>query len=187
MQQYCVLSKNREHPLAVYLPWDAPTDLNEYQRIFAAPIHFNAAEIALLLRREQVERSILTADYSLLRLLVAHAEEKSKQRSDEQGKFVQKIRHIVLQLANPVFPTVEQIAAQLNTSLRSMQRRLKIEGYSYQQLTEELREEFALTYLQRPDLSISDVAYLLGYADNSAFSRAFKRWQGVSPQRWRKR
>lgn len=186
LQQYCALHRKREHPLAVYLPWNAPTQLKEYQRIFAAPIHFNANEIAMILHRKQVERNILTADYHLLRLLVAHAEEKTRQQAHPSNKFIQKVKHLVLQLANPLFPTVEQIAAQLNTSLRSMQRQLKEEGYSYKQLTDELREEFALSYLKRPDLSISDIAYLLGYADNSAFSRAFKRWQGVSPQVWRK-
>jgi AraC-like DNA-binding protein len=185
LQEFCALHKQRTHPLAIHLPWEPPTDLREYQRIFVAPIHFKTDEIAMVLHQNQVERKLLTADYNLLRLLVTHAEEKSKQLQKNQYPFVQKVRHLVLQLANPAFPTIEQIAAQLNLSIRSLQRRMKAESYSYGQLTEELRKEFALAYLKRADLSISDVAYLLGYTENSTFSRAFKRWQGVSPQVWR--
>lgn len=184
LQEFCTLNRRIERPLAIYIPWKAPSDLAEYQRVFAAPLFFEAGEIAVELEETQVERPISSADYQLLRLLVTHAEEKTKQRSSTSS-FINQIKQLVIQLAQPVYPSIEQIAAQLNLSRRSLQRRLKAEDYTFQQLTDELRQEFALDYLKHHKLSINDVAYLLGYAENSAFSRAFKRWQGLSPQLWR--
>jgi AraC-like DNA-binding protein len=58
---------------------------------------------------------------------------------------------------------------------------LKKEGVTYSALSDELKKEFGLSYLKRPDLSISEVAYLLDYSEPSTFSRSFKRWMGMSP------
>lgn len=70
-------------------------------------------------------------------------------------------------------------------SVRTFQRKLKEVGHSYKELIDELRKDFALSYPKNPDLSIGEVAYLLNYADGSAFNRSFKRWTGRSPREYR--
>ena len=79
----------------------------------------------------------------------------------------------------------EQIAEQLNLSLRSMQRRLRDEQTSYQQLLDETRLELALQYINRTSLTVAQIAPLLGFSDSSNFNRAFKRWLGISPSKYR--
>lgn len=79
----------------------------------------------------------------------------------------------------------EQIAEQLNLSLRSLQRRLRDEQTSYQQLLDETRLELALQYINRTRLTVSQIAPLLGFSDSSNFNRAFKRWLGISPSKYR--
>ena len=81
--------------------------------------------------------------------------------------------------------TEEQIAQQLELSLRSLQRRLRAERTSYQQLLDETRLELALQYINRTQLSVSQIAPLLGFSDSSNFNRAFKRWLGLPPSRYR--
>lgn len=79
-------------------------------------------------------------------------------------------------------PTVEAIAHSLATSVRHLQRSLRAEGTSYQQLLEDTRKELALCYLKQPKHSIHDVAFLLGFSEPSAFHRAFKRWTGQTQE-----
>jgi len=95
------------------------------------------------------------------------------------------VKQVVVSLVDPAFPTIEQVAAHLNMSLRTLQRRLKTADSTYKQLLDDLRKDFALCYLRRPDLTIGEISYLLGYADNSVFTRSFKRWTGKSPQAYR--
>lgn len=184
LREFQTLTRQQYYPTAVHLPWSAGTALAAYQRIFQSPLAFKKNEIAILLHHSQVEQPIVTADFELLRILVAHAEQKSAQISERVG-FVNTVRQSMIQLVKPEFPTIEQVARYLNVSVRTLQRRLREEGHTYQDLLKELRQDFALSYLRRPDLRISEVAYLLSYADTSAFSRAFKRWQGIGPQAWR--
>ena len=79
----------------------------------------------------------------------------------------------------------ERIAQTLHLSLRSLQRHLSEEGGSYEQVLADTRRDLAQNHLREDDCSISEVAYLLGFADSSSFSRAFKRWTGQSPSQYR--
>jgi AraC-like DNA-binding protein len=81
---------------------------------------------------------------------------------------------------------IETVARALATSTRSLQRRLAEAGISYQQLLDNTRRDAADEYLADPRLSIGEVAYLLGYSEPAAFHRAFKRWNGITPQSFRK-
>ena len=95
------------------------------------------------------------------------------------------MREAILQLMDFGLPSIEQVAANLHQSVRSLQRRLKAEGYTYQSITEDIRKALALSYLRQPNLSLTDIAALLDYSDSSTFSRSFKRWVGVAPREWR--
>jgi AraC-like DNA-binding protein len=83
-------------------------------------------------------------------------------------------------------PTLERAAARLGTAPRSLQRRLQAEGASFQALLDELRRELSLRYLAEEDLSLADVAFSLGFAEQSAFHRAFRRWMKLTPAEWRR-
>ena len=99
--------------------------------------------------------------------------------------FATIVKQSIINLVKPQFPTIEQVAANLNLSVRTLQRRLKAEGLTYKAVLDELRRQFALDYLKNDALSIKEIAYLLDYAESSSFVRSFKRWTGKSPQEFR--
>jgi AraC-like DNA-binding protein len=78
---------------------------------------------------------------------------------------------------------IEMIAAKLGLSRQTLFRRLKAEGVTFERVLDELRHRRALYYLKSKKLPVTKTAYLLGFSDAAAFSRAFKRWTGVSPGR----
>lgn len=184
IKEFQSLTRQRHQAIAVYLPWEKPNDTKEYERVFDCPVYYNKEEIAILLRKEDVEDKIISSDYELLRILVAHAEEKSLSIESQKG-FVSLVRQSVVKLIKPEFPSIEMVAGHLNLSKRTLQRRLNEEGFTYKGLIEELKKDFAIRYLKRPDLSISEIAYLLNYADLSSFTRSFKRWTHTSPKEYR--
>ncbi|MCY1522904.1 HTH-type transcriptional activator RhaR [compost metagenome] len=83
--------------------------------------------------------------------------------------------------------TIEQVAEQMKISPRSLQRYLHAEGTSFQKLLDQTRQSMATRYMRDSSVSLTQLSELLGYADLSAFSRAFSRWNGMSPQKWKQR
>ena len=84
-------------------------------------------------------------------------------------------------------PNLAQVAQDLGLSSRTLQRRLREQGFVFGQLVEEVRRRLAQSYLDEGRLSVSEVAYLLGYSELSAFSRAYRRWTGAAPIAGRQR
>jgi len=184
IKEFHSLTRMQHHPIEVHVPWSRRNLKAEYERVFGCPVHFGSNEMAILLKKEHVEDAVVTSDFQLLRILLAHAEELSANFDQEKG-FAAQVIQSVIKLMNPGFSTIEQVAGHLNMSSRTLQRRLNEEGQTYQQLIDELKKSFAIGYLKRPDLNIGDIAYLLSYADSSAFTRSFKRWTGQTPNSYR--
>ncbi len=184
IKEFHSLTRMQHHPLKVKLNWPERRDRKEYERVYGCSVDFNSDEIAIFLKKEQVEEKVITSNYNLLKMLVAHAEELSALLKEDRG-YSAVVKNSIIQLIKPEFPTIEEVAAHLNVSSRTLQRRLSDDNQTYKELIDELRKDFAIGYLKRPDLSISDIAYLLNYADNSAFTRSFKRWTGKTPVEYR--
>jgi AraC-like DNA-binding protein len=91
------------------------------------------------------------------------------------------VEYILIEQNNLEFPQLKDISAQLAMSERQVQRTLKKENTSFQQLLEKARKEFAISYLEDNTFRISEVAFMLGYNGVSAFTRSFKRWRNGSP------
>jgi AraC-like DNA-binding protein len=83
-------------------------------------------------------------------------------------------------------PGLRSIARSLAMSERSIQLRLKEENITYRQLLDEVRKETAISHLKEPNLSITDIAYLLGFSEPAVFSRTFRKWTGSTPHAFRK-
>ena len=83
-------------------------------------------------------------------------------------------------------PSLDDVARALNIPNWTLQRRLRNHGCTYQELLLEVRRELALNYLKDREIQISELAFLLGYSEISAFSRAFHRWLGMSPSEWQR-
>ncbi len=79
---------------------------------------------------------------------------------------------------------IDIVSKDLAQSSRSLQNRLKVEGTSFQKLFDQVRKELALNYLKDGDTAISEIAFLLGFSEQSAFNHAFKRWTGTTPRKF---
>lgn len=184
IKEFNSLTRLKHQPLAVHLSWGRPENSEEYERVFGCPIVFGQNQIAVLLKREHVEEKVISSNYNLLKIFVTHAAERSAILDHVMG-FTSVVKKAMLNLVKPEFPTIEQVSGHLNISTRTLQRRLKEEGTTYKDLFDELRKDFALSYMKRPDLNFSDIAYMLNYADASAFNKSFKRWTGKTPKEHR--
>ncbi|UTW66344.1 AraC family transcriptional regulator ligand-binding domain-containing protein [bacterium SCSIO 12643] len=184
IKEFQSLTHHKHSPLEIRLPWKKPDNTSEYQRVFQCPVKFEQSEIAILLDARHVDEKIITSDYNLLRILVAHAQQKSQQMAHE-AQYSAIVKRAVIQLMQPQFPGITEVSGHLNMSSRTLQRKLSREGVTYSELMDQLRREFAMDYLHKPELHINEVADLLGYADASAFIRSFKRWEGQTPNQYR--
>jgi AraC-like DNA-binding protein len=99
----------------------------------------------------------------------------------------QRVRELVAAELKEGPPTSESIARKLQISDRTLRRRLEEDETTYEKLVEGLRKGLAERYLSEPNLSIDEVAFMLGYSEVNAFRRAFRRWYGESPASWRRR
>ena len=96
-----------------------------------------------------------------------------------------KVKGLIAESIGKGQADVDHVAEQLNTSRQTLYRKLKLEGVSFQGLLEEVRFTTAKEQLKEDKCSLSEIAFSLGFSDLSAFSRAFKRWSGVTPKEFR--
>lgn len=162
----------------------APPDVSEHARLFGCPVRFAAAHTRIAVARAEWERPGRGGDPGVLQVLTQHADlllERLPRRPD----FIERTRRAIGERLRGGDPSLEGVARVMGTSARTLQRRLEELGFSFQALADEVRDATARLYLEQPDIAIAEVAFLLGFADASTFTRAFKRWTGETPARWR--
>lgn len=172
-------------PSLVEFRHPAPEDAKPYQSVFNCPVVFDASGDRLWCEIEDWTARSAEADAPLGLLLEEHARLLSE-AVPIHGGFVSTLRSVIADVLSDGAPS-ELVARKLAMSVRSLQRRLKQERTTYSAVLDSLREELARQYLADSDLAISEVAFLLGFSEQSSFHRAFKRWTGAAPGEWRKR
>lgn len=133
------------------------------------------------------DESIIGADPYLSKLLITYYEEALHRRAAYRGSFRSIVENAIVPLLPHGRPRVGQIARRLGIGERTFARRLSLEGLTYSEVLEHLRSNLAERYLTEESLSISEIAWLLGYQEVSAFTHAFKRWTGKTPRKARSR
>ncbi|MEM6347407.1 MAG: AraC family transcriptional regulator ligand-binding domain-containing protein [Bacteroidota bacterium] len=184
MREITTLIWQRYRPIRVEYSYAQAREYSERTRVFGAPILFSASRNALVLPRAVLDQPIMSSDFDLLALLVGHAEKKLHEKEQEVS-FASVVHRTILNLLKPQFPTIEEVAANLNQSVRTLQRKLKEEHTTFKAVLEDIKLELSKVYLGRPQLSIAEVSELLQYAEPSGFIRSFKRWTGQTPQQFR--
>ncbi|MGE8497086.1 MAG: AraC family transcriptional regulator [Pseudomonas sp.] len=170
-------------PLAVHLQRPAPADPQPWQAVFRAPVHFGAEDNLLRFSRTAFEQRLDDGNPEL-----AEHNERALERSLERlqpATWSSRVRACLAAQLPDGEPSAERVAQTLHLSLRSLQRHLADEGTGYESLLSETRHSLAVQHMRDPRCSISEIAYLLGFADTSSFSRAFKRWTGQAPSQYR--
>ena len=171
-------------PIAVEFQHSKPVDTSEHARLFRCPVTFDAPFNRLIFNSASLDLPIAKADESLCRMLDRHAQELLA-KYPPRDTVIDNARTVITRELNGGNPSLEQVAAQLGLSERTLQRKLQELGTSHNDLVEQIRRELAMRYLKEPDMAICEVAYLTGFSEPSSFHRAFKRWTGVTPGEFR--
>ncbi len=160
----------------------APADTSGYERFFRCPVRFTKAHNRLLFDRSALQQALPGGDTDRVRAYDAEA--AAYLARFDASPVSQRVRELLIRQLPAGEPQREQVAAALHLTPRTLLRRLAAEGASFRELLEDTRRELALSYL-RQRRSAAEVTCLLGFADPSNFTRAFKRWTGVTPRSWR--
>ena len=105
----------------------------------------------------------------------------------ESDDFLVRLRDTVIRCLHEGFSDAKSVAFELNLSERTLHRRLKMKNRVYRDILKEIRKSMAVNYLSDPVLTLPEVALLLGYSEQSTFSRAFKAWYGLPPLKYQKK
>jgi AraC-like DNA-binding protein len=156
-----------------------------HRAFFGAPVDFGAPYTEVIFDRSSLDVPLVTADPNLLAILHTTAEEQ-RARRPAHPPLTEQVRRALRAAFSTGDAQLDAVAKRLGMTGRSLQRRLKDDGTSFQIVREAIRRELADRYLSE-GLSFSEISFLLGFSEPSAFFRAFKRWTGSTPLEHRER
>lgn len=162
-------------PKAVTFRHELPSSTKPQQTFFRVAPRWKQRTDTLTLALADLDRRFVTADAGLLPHLVRHAEACMAQMKDAA---TDDVRRAVVAALGSGDPAIDQVATRLGKSSRTLQRELQAEGRSFKEVVDATRLDLARRYLADPALTLTETAFLLGYSELSAFSRAFRRWTG---------
>ncbi|MFC3151201.1 AraC family transcriptional regulator [Litoribrevibacter euphylliae] len=172
-------------PCEVSLNRPAPQSDEEYQRVFKVTPNYNQSFDGILMHQEILTLPLLEADEELCQMHEIHAQQRLNALK-QQNSTRQQVALLIEQRLNSQSFHRPLIAKTLNMSEKSLQRRLSDEGTNFQKILDDVRERLARHYLSETTVPLYEITDLLGFTDNSAFYKAFKRWTDVNPGTFRK-
>lgn len=170
-------------PSAVLFRHAAPPNLRLHRKLFGADLRFDQDRNALLLDRATLELPLqgrATHARALIRTVLRHEEEAAA------GSVQARTESIVRALMPFAACGVGDVALAMGVAPRTLQERLQRQGLRFKQIKDAVRADLALKYLQHSTLSAAQIAEVLGYADQTSFSRSFRRWHGCSARELRR-
>ncbi|MGR6874095.1 AraC family transcriptional regulator ligand-binding domain-containing protein [Pseudomonas sp. HK3] len=170
-------------PNAVYFTHKAHANVSNYERYFQCSVLFDAEFNGLEVHNELLEVPLRKSDTETHNVLVKHAQSLLEEQTFTSP--LEVIKDYVVKTLPSHVPDIEEVSSYLNLSVRSSQRKLQEYGTSYSQVLDAIRKELALTYLRQTQNSVLYISERLGFSEQSAFQRAFKRWTGTTPKRYR--
>jgi len=171
-------------PLAVFFKHAPRGDTAVYDAHFGCPVHFESGRDALLVSDETIDVPNKLGDKTIASFFDRHLEQELASLTNDEG-LEQKVRSAIARWLSEGVPTLSSIATELGVGSRTLQRRLSDNGHSFQSVVDMARKELAQRLLRETDYSLAEVAFLTGFAEQSGFTRAFKRWAGETPRSYR--
>lgn len=170
-------------PIKISIAHDEPPELGPYQQVFRAPLEFNAFRSEVVFANRWLKNRLQSGE-PLKRISVERLALQIEANDDQY--FVMRVRRIIYELLMAGKVTSPLICARLNIHERVLRRNLRNEGTSIKDLISTARHELARQLLSNTQLSVAEIAQILGYSDVTAFSRAYRGWEGIPPDRWRR-
>ncbi len=175
--------KSELKPAAIHFRHKARAPLVEYEKFFACPVEFGQTMNAVLFDDAIFELALKQPDRQMFELLQSHAGAMLQESGDDNLK--QQIKAFLIRELPRDVPSIDRVADKFNTSVRTLQRRFESWGTSFKQFIDQTRKEVALHYMRSGGDNLLELTFMLGFSEQSAFQRAFKRWTGMSPRRYR--
>lgn len=170
-------------PSAVELARARPADVEPYRKVFGMMPRFDADQSEVIFPSKWLAKPLVSADPLLHRLMKERAGEQHERTRDT---FAAQVRRVIGPLLGSPACSLAVVASRLGLHGRTLNRRLAAEGTSFRRIREDVRLEAACHMLASGGRPVFQVADVLGYADATAFTRAFRRWAGIPPAQWRR-
>lgn len=171
--------------LAVHVPHAAPAHAADYEAVLGVPVTFASDRNAIRIDPSWLGIPLHNPSRYAFGVLSERADQLMK--SLESAKNMRgRVENLLLPILHRGDVAMDEVARRLGLSRASLYRALRAENIGYEMLLDALRHRMALNYLSGGRTSVNETAYLVGFSDPSAFSRAFKHWTGTSPRNWRR-
>lgn len=167
-------------PLAILLAHGSPADTREHRRHFGVEPRFDQPANEIRFDAALLARTVAGADRSLLPVVEQRLQEVLPSDPAEES-WLTRLRLEIASRFCDGHPTLPGVAPAIGTSTRTLQRLLAARDLVYRDLVRDVRRRLAIEYLERSDTDLTEIAFLLGYSEQSAFTHAFRRWTGTSP------
>ena len=172
-------------PVEVALKRTKPDGWQVYRSHYGCPVRFATGEDSFTLARGDADRPLPTSNRQIAATLDTMLTQQLAQL--DRSNVVARCRASLLEQLSSGELSEEEMAQQLHMSRRTLQRKLAGAETTYQELVDTTRHDLALRYIEDPHRSITDITFMLGFSQQSAFTRAFRRWTGTAPSEYRNR
>ncbi|MGS7254074.1 AraC family transcriptional regulator [Pseudomonas sp. SK] len=180
----CWLAGRRIPILAIDLRCSEPPFCDDYRVMFSENLQFQRPRTRMIIAADSLDLPIRRTPEELQRFL-AEAPGNILVKYRDPASFARRLRHDLLHQAPGQWPDGDSLARQLCLSPSTLRRRLAEEGQTYQGLKDSVRRELAIAWLSGEEAGLGEIAERLGFADNSSFYKAFRKWFGCNPGHYR--
>jgi AraC-like DNA-binding protein len=180
------LTQTMLSPLEVRFRHPAPADVTAHRAFFGAPVSFGCELDELAFTLEQLALPLPKADLQLGEYLRRTASDALSARGSQED-LESKLRELLARDLQSGVCDVRAVARRLATSERTLRRRLEEKGLTFRDVLDATRRDLAKGYLRDRRIPLSEVTFMLGFSEPSAFHRAFRRWTGMTARAWRDR
>jgi AraC-like DNA-binding protein len=180
-----MLTNTDVNPVKVELRRKEPANPEKFINVFGSTVVFCAENNQIFYTKKDMQKPLPSANAEIARrndLIVV-----DYLASFDEDLMSHKVHAKLIELLPLGEPSCDKLAKSMGLSTRSLHRCLKKENVAYREILNDIRKTLAARYLKQPTFSIIEIAFQLGYSDSSNFTRAFKRWFGISPRKYRKK
>jgi AraC-like DNA-binding protein len=173
-------------PRETHFEHQQPNCVSEHKRIFGEFVYFNKPQTKLVFDSYIMSLPIIEADPKLFAMLRSYAENLLPEINPE-AEISARVSEVLGKSLAGGQRSIGVVSKQIGVSPRTLQRKLNEEGTSYHKLVEDVQRALSERYLKSSELTICEISYLVGFSQQSAFQRAFKRWKGITPKEFQRR
>jgi len=179
------ITDHQYQPLAAAFRRAPPDDLSAYQNALKCPLLFNQSFNGIILSPQQTSLPLIDADPALQKIMQEQGEKSLSVYRDEIN-IVNEVRSVIFKNKWWLTPSFSDVAQALGMSDSNLKKNLAQANVKFKTIVDNIRKDLALHYFNNSNFTLLDITFLLGFSEQSAFNRAFKRWTSMSPRQFKR-